>query len=166
MSEEQLSAFLETASFRVKKILQEYSSGDLLRVQHFLDPVLYQRLQKELNFNLKNDQRKVYEEIHVDSTLNREYTENDSFFVEVLCTCKCISYIARKEEVLFGLKDRRTTFAFPVLFEKKKDAKDVMVDRCLGCGNPLPIDRNGVCPQCGRVYDLALFDYVIKEMGL
>ena len=71
------------------------------------------------------------------------------------------------DRIVSGDCDRRREVVKKVTFQKRKDASSFGdVTRCLGCGTSLNINESGICPNCGRVFDLEKYDFVIKDMKI
>lgn len=159
--------FIERANLMVKKVLNAVTLNELEKVRHFMSEELYQKLQLEINQTISNGRRLVYDEVNVNCKLAGAKEDDDYYYVNVSCSCKYLKYylsLSTGTLVEGSDKDRIYT-SMKILFQRKKGTIRGDVARCLGCGVTLNINDNGKCPNCGRIYDLDEFDYIIKEMS-
>ena len=50
-----------------------------------------------------------------------------------------------------------------VIMSYNNAPEERVTNRCYGCGTTFDINQSGICPVCGRVYDLEEIDYYIDE---
>ena len=158
--------FISRANLMVKKILNSITLNELEKVRHFMSDELYQKYQNEINHNISLGRRVIYDEINVNCQLAGGREDDEYYYVNVSCTCKYLKYALSLASgtLVDGSDNQRLVTAMKILFRRKKGSSREDVARCLGCGVTLNINDNGKCPNCGRVYDLADFDYIIVEM--
>jgi len=158
--------FIGRANLMIKKILNAITLNELDKVRHFMSDELYQKLQTEIDQNIRDGKRQIYEEINVNCQLAGGREEEESYIVNVTCLCKYIKYkiSLSSGKTIEGMDDERVSVSHRIVFERKKGTVRGEVARCLGCGVTLNINDNGTCPNCGRVYDLNEFDYVIRSI--
>lgn len=157
-------AFFRNCDFMVKKILLDYTSGDIEPSHHFMSEAVYQKWILKLQQNRVLHEKEIYEEVNVSSSFLRTYEDPENYYIEVMSTIRAIHYRESNGTIVGGDNTKRSSWAKKVLFQKEKLAKPLDVDRCEGCGVSLNIYQSGVCPHCGRVYDLRNYNYIIAEM--
>ena len=161
--------FTNKANLRMKKIMNSYTLNTLENVAHFMTKELYEKLQRQLENNNKRGVAERFDELNVNAKIASTKEDQDYYYVLVKCFCKYIHYEESLEsgKVISGDKERRREMIKEVLFQKRKDATSYgEVARCLGCGTSINVNENGKCPNCGRIFDLEKYDYIIKEMDL
>ena len=158
---------LLNADFMIKSILYAFGLQNLDSVHHFLSDDCYETLNEKIKLMEDRKEQYVFEDLDTKCMLNREFDTVDGHCIEVLCTCKGIYYLLSPLQIITEEeKTKRRSFNVKVLLEKKNDAKRKDYAICSGCGKSFDIKIHSTCPQCGRIYDLANFDYIIKEIDI
>jgi len=153
------------ANHMIKSILYAYSDRDLKRVRHFMSEGCYQALLKHFEEDDRLHRRMHYDEVRVTSLLNRMFETEEYYNIEVIASCNAYIWSeVEGQDAIEGSQERKSSFGMKALFVKRIDAQVQDVVRCQGCGSSFNIKQNGECPNCGRVYDLDKFDFIIQEM--
>ena len=162
---EKMDAFLSKANLMMKRILHAITMQDISSIEHFLKDDVYENLQKEMEKDSLLNRHVIYDEVNVKSAIQRTFEDSDSIYIEVLFSIRALKYyVSNDSNEKNGNFSSRTEFVKKVLFTRLKNAKSQVAPRCFGCGSTIDYYQNGVCSNCGRVYDFELFDYVIQEM--
>lgn len=164
----QENKFITRANSRIKKIYNAITLNKINEVQHFMSDRLYYNICNIINNNALKKVRVMYTEVNVTSSIKR--IEEDVTFYKIIVgvTCRYLKYYVDSEtmEYVSGDKNNRVVVSQDVEFLKKKDSKSFDVFRCFGCGTSFNINSSGICPNCGRVYDLDELDYIIKDIEI
>ncbi len=161
----QENMFLSHANEIIKRMFTSISCNQLENIQHFVSKTVYQNLKKEIEEASSFFSRLIYDEIKV-STLIDDFKEIDGYWmIHVTAHCKYLKYYLslRDGHIVKGNDTVRQDQNFKVVFKKKIGASSNEF-RCLGCGITISIHEGGKCPQCGRIFDLELFDYILDSI--
>lgn len=158
--------FVSKANLMVKKIFNAITMMQVEHVQHFMDPSLYQKVCEKLERYQKKKERVVFEQVNISSYVLKHSTKQSYLEVEASVMVRAIVYCLStvSNQVVSGDAFSRREFPTKMVFRKRLDSSSVDVPRCLGCGTTIDVYGDGICPNCGRVYDLANYDYIIQEM--
>ena len=164
----QENKFLTKANSRIKKIYNGITLEKLDEVKHFMSEELFQKLFSLLKSYQDSGKRVIYDEVNVVCQIYSYEVSPDYFKVTVICDCRYLNYFLSSStmEYLSGDMENRKKRSQKIVFLKKRNAKENSIFRCVGCGANFNINENGICPSCGRVYDLDDFDYILKDMEL
>ena len=162
----QSSLFLSKANSRMKKIFNAITLNELDSVHHFMSENVFLKFQKEMNDAKNEGLRLIYEEVNIQSDISNIEEIDQSFLIHVFMECKYLKYYLSLDSgnVVKGNNQNRSSCIYHVVFKKKMGTSLGEVARCLGCGSPIPINENGKCPHCGRIFDLDQFDYIIESI--
>lgn len=162
------SIFITKVNSRIKKIYNAITLGDVDTVKHFMSDELYSKIIDYVKNNDDDNKIVIYDEVNISSAILNIDEDNNNYIITVDCVSKFLKYFISKNsrEYLSGDMDNRIELNQKIKFYKSKTAKSVDVVRCLGCGANFNINSNGICPHCGRTYDLEKFDYIISDMEL
>ena len=164
----QENKFITRANSRIKKIYNAITLNRINEVQHFMSDMLYYNICNIINDNALKKVRVMYTEVNVTSNIKR--IEEDAAFYKIIVgvICRYLKYYVDSEtmEYISGDRNNRVVVSQDVEFMKKKDSKAFNVFRCFGCGTNFNINESGICPNCGRVYDLDELDYIIKDIEI
>lgn len=164
----QENKFITRVNSRIKKVFNAITLNKVESVQHFMSDKLYYDICEFIKSNLINNKRVMYTEVNVTSKII-DIIEDVAFYkVIVNVTCRYLKYYvdSKTMEYVSGDRDNREVVCQDVMFMKKKDTKDTDLFSCFGCGANFNINSNGICPNCGRVYDLNELDYIIKDLQI
>lgn len=160
------SMFLANANHMIKKILNSITLNELEKVDHFISDSVYQKFKGQLEEPLKRNAKLVYDQVNVQSEIESIRKTVDSYQIDVVATCKYCKYFTDSlGNVIGGSPTNRMLIRHLVTFQKKIGAEKENTSRCLGCGASINILESGKCPNCGRIYDLEKFDFVITNFG-
>ena len=140
--------FLLRENVIIKKILYAYSNNELHTVRHFMTDELYKKLLRDLENDRRLGQKVVFEEVHVELAINREYDALDKHYIEAICDCKNMKYIVKDGKVIGGSNENRSHYTTKALFMKNKDAEERTYITCDGCGVLFDLRKTGTCPTC------------------
>lgn len=157
--------FITKANSRVKKVFNAISLNKLNEIQHFLSDDLYKNIVSKIESYNNPNTRIFFDEVNVSCSISKVLEDNDYYIILVDCTLRYLKYYVDSSfKYVSGNNNSRIVVNQTITFKKSKIAKDNSVFRCLGCGANFNINASGICPQCGRVYDLDEFDYIIYDM--
>lgn len=160
--------FISKANSRIKKIYNAITLNEVGKVKHFMSDQLFFKIEDTINDLKKHNKIVIYDEVNISMSIDSLEEDKDYYYINVSCVTKFLKYFLSIDTNEFesGDMENRKTISQSIVFLKKKDAKNLDVVRCFGCGANFNINASGICPQCGRVYDLFEFDYIIKDMEL
>ena len=161
----QVDDFLAKANHRIKRILNSVSFNELDKVKHFMNWEVYDNFLDSIqNYEIEGE-RLVYDEVNVSSQISTLEETDEVYSIWVDANVKYLRYVVNKNgDVVQGDANARISTTLKINFQKAKDARPLEeVTRCLGCGTSFNIDESGICPHCGRTFDLDQFDYIITE---
>ena len=149
-------------------LLSSIMTNKLDRVRHFLSTDLEEKYDELLNKLNKNNERQMYDELNVASTVIENVEEtNDSFIVKVDIISRYMDYIVDKStgNYIRGVNDHRIERVNHVTLRKNKKVKDNKIARkCPGCGANVSVNTSGKCSYCGAIYDQENYDWVITNI--
>lgn len=159
--------FITKANLMIKKILYAITLKDLAKVDHFISDNVYNKIIKQMeNANL-NGYDLVYDEINVNTTIKDIKEQNNSYQIITNVTIKCLRYLKAKEDKKIIesniINNNRITLNKRIVFKKVQNIENRDTNRCRGCGTTYNINDSGICPVCGRIFDLEKIDYYIDE---
>ena len=141
-----------------------------LSVKHFFNDETYQKILDKINDDVKNGRIQIYDELNVAGVELQNIEElDDKFRINVLVHSKALAYYISlsTRKYLSGNNTSRTDRDYSIIFEKKKDNKELGAARkCPGCGANLDINKTGVCSYCGTIIELENYDWVITYMNI
>lgn len=157
--------FLSMANQRIKMILNAITLNEVDQVKHFMNWEVYDAFNDTLQSYEDDGDRLIYDEVNVDSQISTVREEEETYVISVDANCQYIKFVIDGDgNILQGDPDSRVSVTHKITFQKRKDARPLEdVVRCLGCGTSLNIGESGICPNCGRTFDLDQFDFVITE---
>ena len=160
--------FISKANSRLKKIYNAITLNEVNSVKHFMSDDLFSKIENMIDELKKENKTIVYDEVNISSSIDSINEDKNNFYIKFTFITKFLKYFMSSDTNEFesGDMDNREIINQSIVFFKKKDAKDLDVVSCFGCGANFNINANGICPHCGRVYDLYEFDYIIKDMEL
>lgn len=164
----QENKFITRANSRIKKIFNAITLNKLSEVQHFMSDKLYFDISEVIKANSDKSVRVMYTEVNVTSDIGRIEEDETFYKVIVNVTCRFLKYYVNSNtmEHVSGDMNNREVIDQEIVFMKKKDSKSIDMFKCFGCGTNFNINDIGICPSCGRVYDLDELDYIIKDMRI
>lgn len=156
--------FISKANNMIKKVYNAVTLQELPKVDHFISDEVYSRFFQEMEYASSNGCHLFYDEVNVDSVIRDIQMIDDTYVISVNATCKYLKYCLDVQgNFVSGSDKNRITVVHQVIFKKKKNNTDMTTNRCRGCGFTYNIQDNGICPSCGRVYDLEEIDYYIDQ---
>ena len=172
--------FITKANLMIKKILYAITLNDLAKVDHFISDKLYNNLLKQIENAHKNGYDLIYDEINVNTIVKNVKDEMGIYTIIADANIKCLKYLKSKEDNSIADSDRislnsqsinihaalpsnRINLTKRVVFKKVQNTENRDTNRCRGCGTTYNINESGICPTCGRVFDLEKVDYYIAE---
>lgn len=158
------SQFLASSNYMVKKLFHAISLNQLEDVNHFINDSVYQKFQGMIASSLEKNAKLVYDEVNVQSEVESIRQILNTYEIVVKAHCKYCKYFTSMDgKVIGGSSTNRMSITHQVVFQKEVDSQRQIVNRCLGCGASFNIKESGKCPNCGRIYDLEKFDYIIVK---
>lgn len=162
-----LDKFITKANSRIKKLFNAISLNKLASIEHFFSEDMYKNIVSRVDALNNTDSRIFYGEVNVSCSINEISEDNDFYIIEVDCNLRYLKYYVDSSfNYVSGDNYNRVVDNQKIVFKKSKTAKDSNVFRCLGCGMTFNINADGVCPSCGRVFDLDEFDYIISDIRI
>jgi predicted lipid-binding transport protein (Tim44 family) len=148
-------------------ILSSIMDNDMTKVKHYLSDEIYQKFDKLVESYKEKKVIRLFDEMNVKSTSIDSFDVKDNTLnVYVTITSRYMDYFLDSNgEYVSGVNDHRIEMKHNIVFSKKLDAKGLQESRdCPSCGNSLDINATGVCPYCGMVIDMSIFDYIITDI--
>lgn len=156
------SQFLATSNYMIKQLLYSVSMNQLENVDYFIQDSVYQKFQNKIEDVKKNNARLVYDQVSVQCEIDSIQKILSTYQITVKAYCKYCKYFTSIDgKVIGGSPNNRISVIHRVTFQKNMVAENQLDRRCLGCGASYRVLESGKCPNCGRVYDLEKYDYVI-----
>ena len=158
--------FISKVNLIVKKIYNAITMLEFKNVSHFMSEELARKFSREIELLKDEGKKLVYDEVSVQSQITNAYQDSDYYYIEVRCECQYIKYYVSLADgkMIDGDTNNRVMVPAKLLFRKKKGTSMEEVTRCSGCGTTINIYHDGKCPNCGRIYDLHQYDYIIVKM--
>lgn len=158
--------FISKANNMIKRLYNAITMNELEHVDHFISDNVY----NEIETQIKNAENKnchlVYEEINVNTSIYDIKEILNTYIIYTDVDIKCIRYMKdnNSDAIVGGDANNRVTISKMVTFKKKVNNNELVTNRCRGCGKSFDINYSGICPICGRTYDLEEIDYYIDEI--
>lgn len=158
--------FISKANNMIKKIYTAITNNELEKVNHFISDKVYIELKKQIDNADSKNCIIEYNELSVNTGIYDIKEINNEYVINTDVEIRCIRYIKDKgtNTIIGGNKDNKITIDKVAVFKKKINNNETTTNRCQGCGTSFNIIDNGICPVCGRVYDLEEVDYYIDEL--
>ena len=158
------SRFLSSANHMIKRMFNAVTLNQFDQIQHFMSDSVYQKFMDMKSSAEENHTKLVFNQVNVHCVIHDIMVQSEYDEISVRATCKYCKYFTSLDgTIVKGNSTNRIEREYLVVFQKPVNGHRGIVDRCLGCGRSLAVNESGVCPDCGRVYDLELFDYIIKK---
>ena len=148
-------------------ILDAIMDNDMINVKHYLSEEVYNKFDQMVKEYSSKGLTRLFDEMNVKSTSIDSFDVKDNTLnVYVTITSRYMDYFLDSNgEYVSGVNDHRIEMKHNIVFSKKLDAKGLQESRdCPSCGNSLDINATGVCPYCGMVIDMSIFDYIITDI--
>ena len=157
--------FIVKANDMIKRVYNALALDELDKINHFISDRVYKKLETQLNSVKANDCQLVYDDLITNVTITDIRMDLDSYRIITSVRVNCLRYIKSKKDgsVVGGNVNSRSSLTNEVVFKRKKNVEERVTNRCYGCGTTFDINQSGICPVCGRVYDLEEIDYYIDE---
>ncbi len=150
------------------KILVGIMSSDLSKVKHFLSDDLYNKIQNDINTNIKNNEIHCFDEPNVkEINITNHIQDNEYDIVTVQLISRYMDYFIDKDSLKYirGVNTHRIEKEHTLVFKRLLNAHKDSVVRCPGCGASLDVNNTGVCSFCGETYSAITYDYVLFEVS-
>lgn len=158
------SLFTSRANNMVKKLYNSITLNELDKVDHFVSDKVFNKFKKMQEDAISVGERLIFSHVNVDTVIKDIAIVNNSYTITCNITCKyCKYYVDANGNVVRGNSTNRSTVIHIVTLCKKVGVERDSVARCFGCGTTFNINESGICPTCGRVFDLEEFDYYIES---
>lgn len=158
--------FISKANNMIKKIYTAITNNELEKIDHFISDKVYNALKKQMENADSKNCCLIYDDISVNTSIYdiKEVLNEYKIYADV--EINCIRYIKEKgsNTIVGGDSKNKVIIDKIVIFKKKINNNETITNRCQGCGNTYNITNNGICPVCGRIYDLEEIDYYIDEL--
>jgi len=158
------SLFTSRANNMVKKLYNSITLNELNTVDHFVSDKVFNKFKKMQEDAINNGERLIFDQVNVDTLIKDIDIVDNTYKITCNITCKyCKYYLDKNGNVTRGNNTDRSTVIHIVTLCKKVGVERDNVARCFGCGTTFNINETGICPTCGRVFDLEEFDYYIDS---
>lgn len=157
--------FISKANNMVKRIYTAITLNELEKVDHFISDNVYNKFSDQIKNAEEKNCRLIYEEVNVNTKITDIKKEQDTYKIYTDAEVKCLRYFKSKDNdiIVGGSPNSRIVLNNKIVFKKKINNTDLLTNRCRGCGTTYNVNYSGICPICGRVYDLEEIDYYIDE---
>ena len=156
------SMFISRANNMIKKLYNSTTLDELDMVDHFASDDVFNKFKKKLEVAKNNNEKLIYDQVNVSTEIKDISITEEAINISCNATCSyCEYYLDSNGKIVFGSNTERKSVIHPVVFKKKLGARRDDALRCLGCGTTFNINENGICPNCGRVFDLEEYDYYL-----
>ena len=158
--------FISRANNMVKRLYNAITLNELEHVDHFISDNVYNEIENQIKKAESNNCHLVYEEISVNTSIYDIKEVLNAYKIYTDVEIKCIRYMKDNSSgaIVGGNPNSRINISKMVTFKKKLNNNELVTNRCRGCGKSFDINYSGVCPICGRIYDLEEIDYYIDEL--
>ncbi len=158
------SIFVSKANNMVKKLYNAVTLDEIDEVSHFANKEIINKFKNMIDSAKANGERLIFDQVNVSTEIKDIDVSIDYYQIACLVTCRYCKYnLDSNGKIVSGSNTDRSTVIHKVLFQKKIINSNNGVYRCLGCGTSIDVNNNGICPNCGRVFDLDEFDYYIES---
>ena len=156
------SMFISRANNMIKKLYNSTTLDELDTVDHFASDEVFNKFKKKLEIAKNNNMKLIYDQVNVSTEIKDISMTEEAINISCNSTCSyCEYYIDNNGKIVSGSNTERKRVIHQVVFQKKFGARRTEVLRCLGCGTTFNFNENGICPTCGRVFDLEEYDYYL-----
>lgn len=161
------SILISKVNNMVKLIYNSITLNKLEDVIQFMSDDLYNKIKEKIDNNTNNNCRVIYDEVNVNSEIKNITNMDEYIFIDVRCNVKFLKYYVSLSDgsYISGDRDNRIDRILNITLKRKSNVKDTNTFKCLGCGYSIDITNGYTCPNCGRVFDLNEFDFIIDKMG-
>lgn len=156
--------FITKANLMIKKVLHAVTLKDLSKVDHFISDNVYNKFKDQIEKAALNGTELVYDEVNVTTIIKDIKEQMDSYIIITNASIKCLKYFKSEDGTIMGGSDNsRIILNKKVIFKKVQNNENRDTNRCRGCGTTYNINESGICPVCGRIFDLEKIDFYIDE---
>ena len=158
------SLFLSRANNFIKMMFIFISSGEVEKIKPFVSEEVFKKIDDKVSLAKENGEKVNYDEINVSCEIKDIVDNSTNVEIIVNATTKYLKYYTAIDDGHFlrGNTNERVKVIHIVTFQKKNGEVSHTYN-CLGCGAPINIYENSNCPNCGRAFDFADFDFIIKS---
>lgn len=155
--------FINKANLMIKKVLHAITLNDLAKIDHFISDSVYNKLKNQIETANLNGIKIVYDEVNVNTSITDIKNQMNTYIIITTATIKCLKYFVQDGKITGGSDNNRINLTKKVVFKKIQNNENRDTNRCRGCGTTYNINESGICPTCGRIFDLEKVDYYIDE---
>lgn len=161
------SILISKVNNMVKLIYNSITLNKLEDVIQFMSGDLYNKFKKTIDDNTSNNCRVIYDEVNVNSEIKNITNMDEYIFIDVRCNVKFLRYYVSLSDgsYISGDRDNRIDRILNITLKRKSNVENINTFNCLGCGSSINITNGYKCPNCGRVFDLDEYDFIIDKMG-
>lgn len=157
--------FLSKAKNMIEKIYNAINENKLEKVDHFISDKVYNQFVTQMKYADSRGCQLVYDKVKINLSITEVGIEVNTYKIITKLELRCVKYFKSKTNgsIVGGNLNTGSITEHKVIFKKKKNAEERVTNRCRGCGNTFDISQSGICPVCGRIYDLEDVDYYIDD---
>ena len=157
--------FLSKAKNMIERVFAAVSENKLEKVDHFISDKVYDKFMTQINYADSKGCKLVFDKVRLNITITDIGIEVDSYRITTNVKVSCLRLFKSKENdsIVGGNINSFTHTDHVVVFKKKINNEVRVTNRCRGCGNTFDITQSGICPVCGRVFELEEVDYYIDD---
>ena len=162
------SILISKVNNMMKLIYNSISLNKLEDSIQFMSDKLYDKLKNKIDNNTNNGCRVIYDDIIINSEIKDTRVKEDYTYISVRCEIEYYKYYVSLTDnsVVSGDNEKKSNKILTVMLKKKNNSiGNDSVYKCLGCGTSMNITNGYKCPNCGRVFDLEEYDFIIDYMG-
>ena len=141
--------------------------NDLTRVKHKVSEEIIKKYQEIVNECIKQNIRKMYDELNVKSTEITNITETKE---EIIVNVKLISkymnyYIDLNGNLMSGDNTKSQEHTNYLTLIKKKTSQELKEARkCPNCGANIDVNNDGRCQYCKGTFNTEDYDYILTKI--
>lgn len=144
-------------------LLNSISTGNINKVDHYLDDNLTQYFKKVIEDNTKNNLIQKYDQLNI---TNVEIIKEDDQTLTISATVKYMDYkIDAKTKKIVNGNNKKRIVNYVLLGFRKNKKRDTSIYRCPNCNAGLNINNSSICTYCGSNVDERYSEYVLCSIN-
>lgn len=144
--------------------------SDMTGIESSLSSNMKEKISKQINELIKNNEIQMYDELNVKSTtITNVNITDDMFFIDVKLVSRYLDYKLDRntKEYKYGDKESRIEIVNYLTFCEKRNHRDMSkAFYCPNCGANVDYNYSGLCKYCNSQLPKEEYDWILESWRL